>query len=101
MRIPLLHNEAFKFLFYYSGGGGWQDKWQESGGGRSSNPSGFKDHSDEEGSRGPSPDVAEFRDEDNDFSPTSQPSSLSSNKFSDMAPSQPTNVPNSSRYENR
>ena len=73
-----------------SGGGnsgGWKDSWQETSGG-SSGPSGFKDHSDDDGSRGPSPDVSEFRDtDDHEYhsAPNSQPSSLSSNKFSDTA----------------
>ena len=52
------------------GGGGWKDDWNSHR--SNTNPSGFRDHSDEEGgSRGPSPDadVAEFRDEDNDYSP--------------------------------
>ena len=73
-----------------SGGGnsgGWKDSWQETSRG-SSGPSGFKDLSDDDGSRGPSPDVSEFRDtEDHEYhsAPNSQPSSLSSNKFSDTA----------------
>ena len=61
------------------GGGGWKDEWNSGGGGRSnSNPSGFRDHSDEEGSRDPSPDVSEFRDDD--YSP---PGSIGSKKFTD------------------
>lgn len=66
------------------GGTGWKDSWQDT----SSGPSGFKDHSDDDGSRGPSPDVSEFRDDDFN-SPSSQPSSLSSNKFSDTNVSGP------------
>merc|ERR1711956_103844 len=51
------------------GGNGWKDDWNSHR--SNTNPSGFRDHSDEEGgSRGPSPDadVAEFRDEENDYS---------------------------------
>lgn len=58
------------------GGGekGWKDDWNSHR--SNTNPSGFRDHSDEEGgSRGPSPDadVAEFRDEEQDYSPVSPP----------------------------
>ena len=63
------------------GGGGWKDDWNSHR--SNTNPSGFRDHSDEEGgSRGPSPDadVAEFRDEDNDYSPVSPPSNTGSKK---------------------
>ena len=60
------------------GNGSWKDDWNRS----NSNPSGFRDHSDDDGSRGPSPDVAEFRDEDHDYSPTSSNTSKKG-QFSD------------------
>lgn len=69
------------------GGGGWKDDWNRS----NSNPSGFRDHSEDEGSREHSP-VPEFRDDDNDFSSPPRPASAASGaskKFSDLAPSQP------------
>ena len=67
-----------------STGGGWRDSDFGGGGGGgrwNSNPSGFRDHSDDDGSRGASPEVSEFRDDDNDYSPPSGQQNVK--KFSD------------------
>lgn len=63
------------------GGGGWREDRS------SSNPSGFRDHSDEEGSRGPSPDVNEYRDEDHDYIQAPASAGVTSKKFSDLSES--------------
>jgi len=70
------------------GGGGWKDDWNSHR--SNSNPSGFRDHSDDDGSRGPSPDqsdVKEFRDEDRDYSPVTE---SKASKFSDSVTATPT-----------
>ncbi len=76
--------------FESSGGGGsggssgWKDDWNNH---RSSNPSGFRDHSDEEAggnSRGASPDVSEYRDCDQDFDYVPPSSHQSDANFSSL-----------------
>jgi len=73
-----------------STGGGWRDS-DFGGGGRGSTGGGWQDHSDDDaGSRGGSPDVPEFKDDDNDFTPVSQ--GPSSSKFTDNESKAPTKV---------
>ena len=69
-----------------STGGGWRDSDFGGGGGGggsrwNSNPSGFRDHSDDDGSRGASPEVSEFRDDDHEYSPPAGQQNVK--KFSD------------------